>query len=79
VIPRLRSLFRWEHQLQSTEETLLILKTTAEALPQLTKEVREQHSYEIPEVIALPIIGGSAEYLAWLASEVQPHTGSGNS
>lgn len=74
VIPHLFSLFRWENQVQSAEESLLILKTTSEALPQLTEVVKQHHSYQAPEIIALPIVGGSSDYLSWLAAEVQPHT-----
>ncbi len=78
VIPRLRSLFRWDNQLQSVDESLLILKTTSEALPLLTKLVKEDHRYETPEIVALPIVGGSSDYLSWLAAEVHPRADDGD-
>jgi len=78
VIPHVRSLFRWENQLECADESLLIMKTTTDALTPLTEEVKIHHSYDVPEVIALPVTGGSAEYLSWVAAEVQPAIGTNN-
>lgn len=72
VIPHLHSLFRWEGQLQRADESLLIVKTTPEMLEELVETVKRHHSYQIPEVIALPVAGGSGDYLSWLAAEVRP-------
>jgi len=74
VVPQVRSLFHWENRLECAEESLLIMKTTADALAPLTAEVKRLHSYDIPEVIALPVVGGSAEYLSWVAEEIHPAT-----
>ena len=72
VIPHLHSLFRWNNQLQQADESLLIMKTTPDALEELTAVVKLHHSYEVPEIIALPVVGGSHGYLSWLSSEVRP-------
>lgn len=55
---------------EKAREFLLVIKTTAARLPQLEKEVKRLHSYDVPEFIALPIRAGSSEYLSWLQSSV---------
>jgi periplasmic divalent cation tolerance protein len=72
IVPHVRSFFRWEGQVECAEESLLVIKTTSEALPSLTETVKREHSYEVPEIVALPVAGGSAEYLSWIATEVRP-------
>lgn len=71
IVPGLRSIYRWQGQLEDTEEVLLIVKTGRHVLSALTERVRALHSYTVPEVIALPIVGGAASYLEWLAGEVR--------
>lgn len=66
IVPEVRSLFTWEEKTQDERETLLILKSRFSLLERLTERVKSLHSYSVPEVIALPIIGGSADYLRWL-------------
>jgi periplasmic divalent cation tolerance protein len=66
IVPGVRSLFIWEGKTQDESETLLIMKSRLHLLEQLTERVKSLHSYSVPEVIALPIIGGSADYLNWL-------------
>lgn len=61
------SFYTWKGKLESAREHLLIIKTTAARLPQLEREVKRLHSYEVPEFIALPITGGSPDYLSWLS------------
>lgn len=61
------SFYTWKGKLESAREHLLIIKTTAARLPQLEREVKRLHSYEVPEFIALPITAGSPEYLSWLS------------
>ena len=72
IIPHIRSLFRWEDRLECHEESLLVIKTTGEFLAPLTDQVKQHHSYAVPEIVALPIVGGSTEYLSWVANEVSP-------
>lgn len=69
ILPEVRSVFRWQGQLNVESETLLIIKSISVRLDAITKKVKELHSYEVPEIIALPIIGGSADYLDWLRRE----------
>ena len=69
VIPGLVSVFRWEGEIQRDPEVLLILKTTADRVEALTARVRELHSYDVPEVLALPVRGGLREYMAWVQQE----------
>lgn len=64
------SLFIWKGAIEEAEETLLIMKTTGERWPVLRDRIVELHSYEVPEVLALPVSDGNADYLAWLASVV---------
>lgn len=65
-----RSLFRWEGALCKETEDLLVIKTEGEKVPALMKRVRELHSYQIPEMVVIPIIGGYEPYLQWLHQEV---------
>ncbi len=69
LVPSVRSIYRWQGELQDDTETLAIIKTTDERLAALTARLIALHPYELPEVIALPVTGGSAPYLAWVASE----------
>lgn len=61
------SFYTWKGKLETAREHLLLIKTTTARLPQLEKEVKRLHTYEVPEFIALPIITGSADYLSWLS------------
>jgi periplasmic divalent cation tolerance protein len=65
------SFYTWKGKLESSREYLLVMKTTANRLPQLEREVLRLHSYDVPEFIALPLIAGSAKYLAWLSDSVK--------
>ena len=65
-----KSVYRWQGQVEESEEELLIIKTRRELFKRLKKRVRELHSYSVPEVIALPILEGSEDYLRWLEEQV---------
>ena len=71
VIPMIHSFFRWEGRLQREHEALLLLKTTQEQSFAAQEELKTLHSYANPEILEIPVSGGSAQYLAWLAGEVQ--------
>jgi periplasmic divalent cation tolerance protein len=71
IMPKIDSLFRWEGKLDSACESLLLVKTRALLLSEIISLVKEVHGYEVSEIIALPIIGGSKEYLKWLDSACQ--------
>jgi periplasmic divalent cation tolerance protein len=66
IVPRVDSLFWWEDELDSARESLLLVKTKASLFPEIVEMVKRTHSYEVPEIIALPIIAGSEDYLKWL-------------
>ncbi len=72
ILGPVRSRYWWEDKIEEAGETLLIAKTVPSRLDALIEAVREVHSYEVPEIIALPIAGGGADYLKWVADEVEP-------
>ncbi len=71
LVPAVRSIYRWQGEILDDAETLAVVKTTAERLDALTARLIALHPYELPEVVALPVSGGSAPYLAWVAGEVR--------
>ena len=71
IVPKVNSLFWWEGKLDSAQESLLIVKSRASLLPEIVEIVKKAHSYEVPEIIALPITGGNEDYLKWIDSEVE--------
>jgi len=70
IVPTAHSRFWWRGKIDSADETLLIVKTKASLLEEVIMLVKENHSYEVPEVIALPIVAGSEDYLKWLDEEL---------
>lgn len=70
LIPNLTSVYRWQGAVEESAEVLLLMKTAAEMLPTLESAVRELHSYELPEFIALPVESGSRPYLDWISRSV---------
>lgn len=66
IVPGLRSIYRWEGKICDDKELLLIAKTTEGLLKVLEQEVKSLHSYKVPEIIALPIVNGSRDYLEWI-------------
>ena len=75
IAPKINSLFWWNDTLDSAQENLLIVKSRASLLNEIVKLVKEVHSYETPEIVALPIIGGNPDYLDWISKEVKQDTG----
>jgi periplasmic divalent cation tolerance protein len=71
-VPGVRSTYRWQGGVQQDDEVLLVIKTRADRLGALAARVRALHPYELPEVLALPAAGGSADYLEWVAREAAP-------
>lgn len=69
LIKDIRSIFRWKGKLSDENEILLIIKTRKKLYKNVEEEVKSLHSYEVPEIIALPIISGSKDYLYWVDSE----------
>jgi periplasmic divalent cation tolerance protein len=67
VLPRVRSIYRWEGQLEDSDEALLIIKAPRAGFDALERAVRALHPYEIPEIIAVPVVAAHAPYAAWVA------------
>lgn len=70
IVPRIQSVYRWKGEIENAEEFLLLIKTTAALLDKLRLTIRELHSYDVPELIAIPITAGSEEYLKWMTDSV---------
>ena len=70
ILPGVTSVYRWEGEVQRDQEWLLVAKTTREVLDDLVRRVQATHSYDLPEIIALPVVGGSKGYLRWIDGEV---------
>jgi periplasmic divalent cation tolerance protein len=70
VLPGVLSVYQWEGEVQQDEEWLLIAKSRCDVLDDLVHRVQTLHSYDVPEIIALPLVGGSQDYLKWIDSVV---------
>ncbi len=79
LVPSISTTYWWQGAVEHAAEALLILKTRGEHLDILTRRVRELHSYTVPEIIALPIVGGHADYLRWIDDSVQRPGSAGSS
>jgi periplasmic divalent cation tolerance protein len=66
-----RSVYRWQGELEESAEWQLLIKTQLRQFPRLAARIRELHSYDVPEIIALPIVAGSQPYLDWLGEQVR--------
>ena len=68
----IESVYRWEGQIAEEREFLLIIKSTRELFPEIKTEISKIHSYHTPEIICLPVIDGSRNYLQWISDSVKP-------
>ncbi|HEY0761159.1 MAG TPA: divalent-cation tolerance protein CutA [Pyrinomonadaceae bacterium] len=66
ILPEMESVYRWQGKIERAPEILILAKTTRSKFEELEREVRALHSYDTPEIIAVPIVAGSAPYLDWL-------------
>lgn len=69
ITTSVKSIFHWQGELCTEDERLMILKSTRRNLNRIVERVKELHSYDVPEIIALPIVAGSSDYLQWLNDE----------
>ncbi|MDX9858133.1 MAG: divalent-cation tolerance protein CutA [candidate division Zixibacteria bacterium] len=69
VVPKIESYFWWDGEVEKDEESLLLVKTTQDRFPELMAWVKENHPYDVPEVISVPLAGGLPEYVAWVKDE----------
>jgi periplasmic divalent cation tolerance protein len=71
VVPGMRSFYHWKGEIESGAEFLLIIKTSRELFPALNAEMAKLHPYEVPELLALPVVDGAENYLSWLDSNLR--------
>ncbi len=72
VVGPVSSLFWWKEKIEEADEFLVFMKSREELFEELSERVRALHSYEVPEVLALPIVKGLPSYLGWLGASLQP-------
>jgi periplasmic divalent cation tolerance protein len=71
LIPRVRSIYRWEGEIQDDSEVVLLIKSQRKRSEALAARIKDLHPYELPEVLVLPVSGGSARYLDWIETETR--------
>jgi periplasmic divalent cation tolerance protein len=71
IVPRIESVYRWQGKVEASQEWLLLIKTSVEKFPAVRDAIRELHSYDLPECIAVNIEDGSADYMEWLADSLR--------
>lgn len=71
ILGPIQSVYRWKGKVETSREQLLLIKTVEKQLPALEAEVKRLHSYEVPEILVLPAVYGSADYLNWLSENSQ--------
>lgn len=67
----IRSHYNWENKTQNEQEVLMLIKTQETLQDEVVSFIKSNHSYDLPEIIVLPVVGGLAEYLAWVSSETK--------
>ena len=70
VVPGVQSFYRWEGKIERSGEWLLVIKSSREHFERIRTALEKLHSYDVPEVVALPIVDGSKNYLNWMESEL---------
>lgn len=74
ILPGVQSIYRWKGEIENAEETLTLIKTTQQGFSALRDRIKELHPYETPEIVAVPVVEGLAEYLAWIGEQVTGST-----
>ncbi|RPI71056.1 MAG: divalent-cation tolerance protein CutA [Geobacteraceae bacterium] len=70
IIPGVRSMYWWEGKIARANEAMLVVKTTRNQYRRLERKIMELHPYEVPEIIAIPLVAGSPQYIEWVKREV---------
>ncbi len=70
LVPQIRSIYRWKGAVEDSAEVLMVIKSNRKLFEKIREEIARQHSYEVPEVIALPVVDGAASYLEWMDAEL---------
>ena len=74
LIPGARSIYRWQGAIEEASEHLLLIKSRRDLFAQLKEELGSVHSYEVPEILALPVVEGSPAYIDWIDKELKDNT-----
>jgi len=72
IVGPIRSIYRWQGQIETAEEWQCWAKSRRDLYDEVEKTIRRLHSYDVPEILAMPIVAGHADYLAWLKKELSP-------
>ncbi|GAA0952724.1 divalent-cation tolerance protein CutA [Nonomuraea longicatena] len=72
VATQIRSTYRWEGEIQQSDEWLILMKTTGRRFAELSALIQDLHSYDVPEIVAIPITLGTPAYLEWISKETSP-------
>lgn len=71
LVGPIRSTYWWDGAATTDEEWLIVMKTAADRLDDLVAHLRDAHPYDVPEIVAVPVVGGNPDYLAWLTAETR--------
>lgn len=71
IVESVHSIYRWKEKVEQVAEVMLWIKTTEDKLSALEQTLKTLHSYELPELVVLPVVGGSAPYLQWIQASVR--------
>src|SRR4051812_33867117 len=71
LVGPIASTYWWEGEIESAEEWLVVFKTTTERFDELAELIIDQHSYDTPEIVAVPVVAGSSDYLAWVSEQTE--------
>lgn len=71
IIPKIKSIFRWEGRIQESDEALIVAKSKLNLMEEIQEAVKEKHSYDVPEIIALPVKSGLPRYFKWIDESVK--------
>lgn len=71
ILPRVQSIYRWQGKVETAAEVLMVIKTSADLVPEVESTIASLHSYDVPEFLVLPVSGGSHSYLAWLRDSLR--------
>ena len=72
IVPGARSIYRWKGTIEETSEWLLVIKSRRDLFSSISSEIAKTHSYEVPELLALPVVEGAVGYLEWMDRELAP-------
>src|SRR4051812_42501056 len=71
IVPKIYSSYWWQGKIEKSAESLLIIKTLSGKFPALSRRIRSVHSYAVPEILAMPVVKGNAEYLHWMKKSLR--------